>query len=120
MPDEDELYEAISMLSMFIIILKSSYGIMGWRRQILVSTLLSFLITILVFELVEQYGATDRLITEATDRLITEATDRLITQKTEHGHGILIDLKHTTMWFWPELLIDTLEHMVQDNLPVSS
>jgi len=112
MPDEDELYEAISMLSMFIIILKSSYGIMGWRRQILVSTLLSFLITILVFELVEQYGA--------TDRLITEATDRLITQKTEHGHGILIDLKHTTMWFWPELLIDTLEHMVQDNLPVSS
>jgi len=104
MPDEDELYEAISMLSMFIIILKSSYGIMGWRRQILVSTLLSFLITILVFELVEQYEATDLLITEATG----------------HGHGILIDLKHTTMWFWPELLIDTLEHMVQDNLPVSS
>jgi len=105
---QDDCLEAIAMLCIFIIILKSSYGIMGWRRQILVSTLLSFLITILMFELAEQFETTSGLIDTAK-----------VEHTTKEPHSISLKLKHTTMWFWPELLIDTLEHMVKEVKPIS-
>jgi len=77
---------------------------MGWRRKIAVSTLLSFLISILLFELAEQF----------------ETIDELMEQKGGHEHSYSALLKHITMWFWPEFLIGTLEHLVHDKLPVSS
>jgi len=91
------------MFSIFIIIVKSSYGIMGWRRKIVVSLLLSFLISILVFEQTE-----------------FKTTGELLKQKQGHTHTTSALLKRTTMWFWPKLLIDTLERLVDDKLPVSS
>jgi len=80
---------------------------MGWRRKIVVSTLLSFLINIVVFELAEQFENTAQLMEDKNEH------------EQGHEHSTSVVLKHATMWFWPELLIDTLENLCQDKLPVS-
>jgi len=99
----EEICNIFTMLSVFIIVFKGTFGIMGWRRKILVSTLLGFLVTVMVFELADHF----------------EAADTISNLKgNEHHHKTMAILKHITMWFWPEFLIDTLEHMVKDNLPV--
>lgn len=84
------VWELLAMVSVFTIVCKSAFGIMGWRRKFLVSTLLAFLITVFVFELTADCGE----------------------QRTFHQTSAAV--KHVTMWFWPEFLIDTLEHMAQD------
>merc|ERR1719462_935177 len=96
------------MISVFIIIFKGTFGIMGWRRKILVSTLLGFLVSLMMFELADDFEETEESPHDSPGEVMGH-----------HGTTAHI-LEHTTLWLWPEFVIDTLEHMNMDNVPVSS
>lgn len=84
------IYQLVWMFSMFIAIYKS--GIMGWRRKIFLSTILGFLIILLVFGLIKEFEISTRVAEQRVDGHVTTSTL----------------IKNTTMWFWPAFLINKL------------
>merc|ERR1719419_2248872 len=98
------------MLSIIIIIFKSSAGIMGWRRQITYSTLIGFLLTFIVFELTEQFHETSETIGAVEEGPVEH-------NFSHYGkiYGNLL-IKVTT-WLWPEFIISTLEGLAEEYSP---
>jgi len=97
------------MLSIIIIIFKSSAGIMGWRRQITYSTLIGFLITFIVFELTEQFHETSEIIS-----VVKGEEDHDFSHYGKIYGEILIKV---TTWLWPEFIISTLEGLAEEYSP---
>jgi len=102
----------VAMFNIFVIIFKSKAGIMGWRRQLMFSTLLAFLITLLVFELGEQFEEMNQWTGQGENEEGKESKGLLKTISE-----ISEELVQVTMWFWPEFLISTLEGMAEEYEP---
>jgi len=92
---------------------------MGWRRKLLVSTILGFLITFLVFGLIKEFetpcGVMEATVMEGTDSHETICTRKCGASEEIYSHAKSTLIKNTTMWFWPAFLIKTLGKMIKDH-----